>query len=276
MTKNLIVEKAHQAFLIAFFSALVGALNKASKSTWLIAAVPDAELTSKDSEPIQIRLTLDGSLRGEFMLEFSRDEAAMLTSKILRQPAVESGAEQPDRLLMLIRDGISEFVSALAEDYGTFSMEASLASEPALDAASVAQFTLADDEASRVSILIFLSPVLAEALSFHSEAGSAATGTERSIKSMNGGALPEKNNLNLVMDVELNVTLRFGKRQLTLREVLELTSGSVVELDRQVEEPVELLLDGKVIARGEAVVVDGNYGLRVIEVLQPNFPPVIC
>jgi len=72
-----------------------------------------------------------------------------------------------------------------------------------------------------------------------------------------------------VMDVELNVTLRFGQRQLTLREVLELTSGSVVELDRQVDEPVELLLDGVVIARGEAVVIDGNYGLRVTEVSQP-------
>jgi len=72
-----------------------------------------------------------------------------------------------------------------------------------------------------------------------------------------------------VLDVELNVTLRFGKRQLTLREVLELTSGSVVELDRQVEEPVELLLDGVLIARGEAVVIDGNYGLRVTEVSQP-------
>jgi flagellar motor switch protein FliN/FliY len=70
------------------------------------------------------------------------------------------------------------------------------------------------------------------------------------------------------MNVELNVTLRFGQRQLTLREVLELTSGSVVELDRQVEEPVELLLNGMVIARGEAVVIDGNYGLRVTEVTQ--------
>ncbi len=80
---------------------------------------------------------------------------------------------------------------------------------------------------------------------------------------------PEQVNLQLVMDVELNVTLRFGQRQLALREVLELTSGSVIELDRQVEEPVELLLEGKVIARGEAVVIDGNYGLRVTEVPQP-------
>ena len=276
MTKNLTVDKAHQAFAIAFFSALVGALNEASGSTWLIAAVPDVELTSKNSEPVQIRLTLDGSLRGEFLLEFRRAEAAMLESKIFRQPAVEFGAEQPERLLMLIRDGISEFISALAKDYGTFTIEASLASEPALDAASAAQFTVADDEANRVSILIFLNPALAEALSLHSQARSTVTGAGRSIKSSTGGAAPEQNNLNLVMDVELNVTLRFGQRQLTLREVLELTSGSVVELDRQVEEPVELLLEGKVIARGEAVVIDGNYGLRVIEVLQPIFPSILC
>jgi flagellar motor switch protein FliN/FliY len=82
-------------------------------------------------------------------------------------------------------------------------------------------------------------------------------------------------NLDLVLDVELKVTLRFGQRQLTLREVLELTSGSVIELDRQVEEPVELLLDGRVIARGEAVVIDGNYGLRVTEVPQQFTPTML-
>jgi flagellar motor switch protein FliN/FliY len=76
-------------------------------------------------------------------------------------------------------------------------------------------------------------------------------------------------NFKLVMDVELNVSLRFGQRQMPLREVLELASGSVIELDRQVSDPVELLLDGKVIARGEAVIVDGNYGLRVTEIPQP-------
>jgi flagellar motor switch protein FliN/FliY len=88
-------------------------------------------------------------------------------------------------------------------------------------------------------------------------------------------ATAEQVNLDLVMDVELGVTLRFGQRQLTLREVLELTTGSVIELDRQVEEPVELLLEGKVIAKGEAVVIDGNYGLRVTEVSQVNFSPAL-
>ncbi len=76
-------------------------------------------------------------------------------------------------------------------------------------------------------------------------------------------------NLELVLDVELNVSLRFGQSQLPLREVLDLASGSVIELDRDVDDPVELLLDGKVIARGEAVIVDGNYGMRITEIPEP-------
>jgi flagellar motor switch protein FliN len=78
-----------------------------------------------------------------------------------------------------------------------------------------------------------------------------------------------ENNLDLLRDVELEVTLRFGERTMLLRDILELGEGSVVELDRQVEEPVDLLLDGKLIARGEVVVVDGSYGLRIQEMLTP-------
>ena len=116
---------------------------------------------------------------------------------------------------------------------------------------------------------MYLETALTEALLLHSRSGGSA-GIAGNSETVNAGtAVPEPVNLDLVMNVELNVTLRFGQRQLSLREVLELTTGSVVELDRQVEEPVELLLNGMVIARGEAVVIDGNYGLRVTEVTQP-------
>jgi len=58
----------------------------------------------------------------------------------------------------------------------------------------------------------------------------------------------------------------FGKQQMPLRNILKLASGSVIELDRQAEDPVDLLLDERLIARGQVVVVDGCYGLRVTEV----------
>jgi flagellar motor switch protein FliN/FliY len=136
--------------------------------------------------------------------------------------------------------------------------------------------TAADDGGNRVSMVMYLDPMLAEALSLHAAKKSTDESNERSADTTGENVPnPEPLNLQLVMDVELNVTLRFGQRQLALREVLELTSGSVIELDRQVEEPVELLLEGKVIARGEAVVIDGNYGLRVTEVPQPISAPVL-
>ncbi|MGH9451486.1 MAG: FliM/FliN family flagellar motor switch protein [Terriglobia bacterium] len=71
-------------------------------------------------------------------------------------------------------------------------------------------------------------------------------------------------NLELLMDVELEATLRFGQREMLLGDVLNLAPGSVVELDQQVQDPVELLVGSKVIAWGEVVAVDGNYGLRII------------
>lgn len=74
--------------------------------------------------------------------------------------------------------------------------------------------------------------------------------------------------LERVIDVPLAVTLRFGQREMRLRDVLELSPGSLVELDRHIEESVDLLLEERVIARGEVVIVDGNYGLRVTEIVQ--------
>jgi flagellar motor switch protein FliN/FliY len=77
-------------------------------------------------------------------------------------------------------------------------------------------------------------------------------------------------NLELLLDVELPATLRFGQKQMRLSEILQLSAGAVIDLDREVQEPVELLVDGKLIARGEAVIVDGNYGLRVTELATPR------
>lgn len=74
------------------------------------------------------------------------------------------------------------------------------------------------------------------------------------------------NNLDLLLNVPLAVTLRFGKQRMPLRNILQLASGSVIELDRQADDPVDLLLDDRLIARGQVVVIDGCYGLRVSEV----------
>jgi flagellar motor switch protein FliN/FliY len=270
MTTDALAEKTYRSFSDAFFAALVAAISDASGSPWLLSAVADAEKAPDESEPVRVNVTVEGSLRGELLLQFRRADAAMLAAKSLQQPVAEFGSEQSEALLKFVHAGMGKFASSVAEEYGTFTGTASIASEPASDSPHTVEMTAADDGGNRVSMSMYLNPMLAEALSLHAAKESTDVSDEKSVDAAGEMASnPEQRNLQLVMDVELNVTLRFGQRQLALREVLELTSGSVIELDRQVEEPVELLLEGKVIARGEAVVIDGNYGLRVTEVPQP-------
>ncbi|MGA3222733.1 MAG: flagellar motor switch protein FliN [Acidobacteriaceae bacterium] len=272
MTIKDFAEETCRPFSQAFFSALVAAISEVSGSSWLVSAVPDAQPAEDESEPVRMKLMLEGDLRGEFLLEFRRADAVTLAAKCLQQTASEFGTEQSEAVLKCVEAGMSRFCSAALEEYGTFAGKTSIVSGPASDRANVAEFTAADDGGNRVSLLMYMNPALAEALSLHAKKASADEtdgNSKNAAKKKAGESNPEPLNLQLVMDVELNVTLRFGQRQLALREVLELTSGSVIELDRQVEEPVELLLEGKVIARGEAVVIDGNYGLRVTEVPNP-------
>ena len=73
--------------------------------------------------------------------------------------------------------------------------------------------------------------------------------------------------LDLLLDVELPVSVLFGKTQMPLQQVLKWTSGSIVELESTVNEPVEVVVNNCVIARGEVVVVDGNYGVRVQQIV---------
>ncbi len=82
-----------------------------------------------------------------------------------------------------------------------------------------------------------------------------------------GGPVKNLETLDLLLDVELPVSVSFGKTQVPLQQVLKWTTGSIVELECMVNEAVEVLVNNCVIARGEVVVVDGNYGVRVQEIV---------
>ena len=73
--------------------------------------------------------------------------------------------------------------------------------------------------------------------------------------------------LDLLMEVELPVSVSFGRARLLLKDVLKLNTGSIVELNRAVSEPVEVIVNNCVIARGEVVVLEGNYGVRINQII---------
>jgi flagellar motor switch protein FliN len=74
-------------------------------------------------------------------------------------------------------------------------------------------------------------------------------------------------NLDVVLDVPVSLTVELGHCQLPLREVLQLAVGSVIQLDKAADAPVELFVNGKLVARGEVVVIEERFGVKIIEVL---------
>lgn len=74
-------------------------------------------------------------------------------------------------------------------------------------------------------------------------------------------------NLDLLLDVEMPVSVSFGRTQLPLKDVIKLTTGSIVELNRAVSEPVDIIVNNCVIAKGEVVVVEGNFGVRIKQIM---------
>jgi flagellar motor switch protein FliN len=90
--------------------------------------------------------------------------------------------------------------------------------------------------------------------------------TTSSLK-VESGAPPEPGSLDLVLDFELPVLVRFGTTRMRLGDLANLNIGSAIEMERASENAVEILVNDRVVARGEAVVVQGNYGVRITEIV---------
>ena len=82
------------------------------------------------------------------------------------------------------------------------------------------------------------------------------------------GLVADQQNLDLLMNVPLQVTAELGKCKMAVAEILKLGTGSIVELDRLAGGPVDLLVNNKLVARGEVVAIDENFGVRVTELIQ--------
>ncbi|MFC0328793.1 flagellar motor switch phosphatase FliY [Paenibacillus sepulcri] len=78
---------------------------------------------------------------------------------------------------------------------------------------------------------------------------------------------PDDSNLNLLLDIPLKVTVELGRTQKQIKDILELSQGSIIELDKLAGEPVDILVNNKLIAKGEVVVIDENFGVRVTDIV---------
>jgi flagellar motor switch protein FliN len=214
-----------------------------------------------------------GAVRGEMSLRIPGASAGRLAQIFMSQPATPDAALSPEHregVLELVRQANGLFATSLRAACGEVQIGADpTEAAPSWPASST--WWLRFGEGTAASFVEFrLSAALTASL--RTETTEAPAPADAAAGPLPLAPEPEPAlhdqsvNLHALMDVELAVSLRFGGRRLLLREILDLNPGAVIELDRHVQEPVDLLLDGRVVARGEIVVLDGNYGLRVTAV----------
>lgn len=251
---------AARSFAEAFAGALSASVADVTGSPWPLEVTDNQDSPASDAHPLPFRIKMGGGLSGECFVEFYEPRLSELVARLGGQDdPIEGASSQARALLPLLSAAAARLKSTFAAQYGDLTFKIDCVSALACGGMFVVPLRVPADRNSSQSVFLYFDGTMMDALSSAPAGREASDPAKRQV-------VPA--NLRLVMDVELNVSLRFGQRQLPLREVLELSSGSVIELDRMVDDPVEMLLDGKVVARGEAVIVDGNYGLRVTEIPQ--------
>lgn len=103
------------------------------------------------------------------------------------------------------------------------------------------------------------------------EASSAPAGGGEQAAENNKMTTPQQNrNIQLLLDIYMNVTVELGRTNMKVKDILGLGEGSIIELDKPANEKVELLVNNRLVARGEVVVIDENFGVRVNEIVDPK------
>jgi flagellar motor switch protein FliN len=264
-----------------------------------------AAAAAGEGEKLWIDFKASGKLAGDQAFQFSAPDGMRMAQMLMSEAvdaAVEISEGHRDALSELFRQFAGMVATACKAKYGgavEFQLESALA--PSWQPASSSTWIFAAPQLAPLQWKLLISTELHAALQAAYEKTAQAAAQEAakppaavpppaapstpsaaaqpaasppSAAAAKPSAAPATNgatpNLDLLLDVELDATLRFGQREMLLREILELRPGSVVELNRQLQEPAELLVGGRIIARGEVVIVDGNYGLRITDIVHPQ------
>ena len=249
------------------------------------AVTPDADPSALplaapgNSSALGVRFSGGGCLKGQLQWSTTKPVALQLAQLLVNEPvdpSVEFSDTHLDGFLEFTRQVAGEVAIAWKHAQGA-PVELSYQSETAEPFATqaAAGLQLDCDKCKGLSVRLDLDSEMLIAVSAPREPEAApadpstapASQSEAEVESAVRSNLPT--NLDLILDVQLDATIRFGEREMLLKNVFALMPGAVVELDRLVNEPAELLVAGRLVATGEVVVVDGNFGLRIKEVLAP-------
>jgi flagellar motor switch protein FliN/FliY len=196
------------------------------------------------------------------------EQAGTLTLKAAGLDTVESG-EARNTWLEILGQALSPVARAIGEILGReVTCETGTERAPVAGIDQWASFSLSFKNTPMVPLLAAFSPALLEVVMapIRPEEGSGELAAAH-LPAAEATLSPARSRtMSLLLDVDLPVSISFGKTQLPMKDVIKLTTGSIVELNRGVNDPVEVLVNQCLIARGEVVVVEGNYGVRILEI----------
>jgi flagellar motor switch protein FliN len=263
-----------QDCLNAWAGSLSRALGQVRGTPFRVEPLTPQELEASSQDllggGVWLRFSTHGSLSGEQALALSSTDQTRLAGILTGESFGEQGLSNKEN-----RGALSEFFRQVAEAASArlsgssgeeIHLEFAGGDPPAWTPEIHAGFRLTSDATPPVVVHFQVSPEFMDSPQPEPMDG-------RPVPHGNNGrhTAPTLNaaegNLGLLMDVELEVAIRFGRRQMLLSEILDLSAGSLVELDQQIQDPVELLVGKRVVALGEVVVADGNYGIRITEIV---------
>ncbi|MGA2921179.1 MAG: FliM/FliN family flagellar motor switch protein [Candidatus Sulfotelmatobacter sp.] len=255
-----------QFFMDALRKATGDVFSQALGANW------DIEIDTADAAPsvepsaLCFQLSSSGALQGNTLIQVGSADALLLAQKFLAEPldpAAELNQDRKDALEELLRQVAGLAATTLKSLLGETKLEVRNIEPPDWQGVNL-RLLASEASSAKLTLEVRISPELLASAPSTKTADTVptpATDLEASAASVT-----HEPNFDLLLGVNLSLTLRFGQRVLPLREILDLASGSVIELDHEVQEPADLLLGDKVIARGHVVIVDGNYGIRITEV----------
>lgn len=228
-----------------------------------------------------------GALDGTITLGLSEEDLRKLCAVVLAMTAEEVTS---DAAVDTLRELCNQTIGSLRERKETrgltLSIESSAAIQsPALDGARVFEFPLPDDFTPRLLVATDVATGTATAGKADAEpeltarAEPVAAGPRPVPAAPAPASAPHApapvpptgaRNLDVLLDIELPVAVRFGRTDVPLLTLVRLGPGSVIDLHRSADEPVDVMVSGKVVARGEVVVIEGNYGVRVTEIVSTS------
>ncbi|MDP3000345.1 MAG: flagellar motor switch protein FliN [Bryobacterales bacterium] len=193
-----------------------------------------------------------------------------MARRALRAAGVEEPPPEEARRTCL--EILSQSFSALAQAMGQRTKRTVIAGtgrelEQPPDGTRFGTVRLDGADTALAPILAAFGELLAEALEEPAAESAPASGPDAGGAGKRDREARDSQTLDLLRGVELPVSVSFGRTRMPLQDVLRLTPGSVVELDRSIDEPVELIVNDTVVALGEVVVIEGNYGLRIQRIM---------